>query len=639
MWIQDEPLFDAWIEREAPILWIFGGPGAGKSFLATRIISDLRQRYPQDVEHPSPIAVAYFYVKEDDQHLHDLNTILKSIAFQITFVDPVYRKHVLNIHNSNESVNSPRSTWENLFMKFFSSKSNFEHSVFVIIDGLDEAPTQARRDLLELLHSVVDRASATTRPRMQFAILGRPELRDDIKFSRREKVILVSPQKNHDDIAKYIQEGLKKVSILYRMRPPAAKKFAKQIHDSILQGADGMFLWAKLILAQIYEKERKSEILEALNNAPRELDGMIHHVFERLEKDPDVNHQDLNKVLAWVTCCRRPLLLGELDVILRLPSGEANLALRDRLKGKLASILTLARLEGYEEIVDEPTSAVTERPPNTDFLSFDDLDDSAAVGDYVDDDDDTEDDATAEKDEQVVPDARLQKEFETTQVVFGHKRIKDYIVSSNFKFSPSNPLAIGVDVNKAEIEVTTTLLSILCDGITKGFGQFDLHSYAAENFMKHLESIDISHIDDSDKQRILKLLCRLFHDKDCIRRLLKATEESDEARLSDRGYNEFFHTWIVTNRYTQVLRQWFRELATLKDNTGFEPSELEWIHKSAPSAKELLRPLALVAGHLWLFKTGPDDRAYINKSQFRVWLLNGYYVMVMPFLLCRMHYV
>lgn len=89
MWIQDEPLFDAWMERDAPVLWIFGGPGAGKSYLATRIITDLRQRYPQDVEHPSAVSVAYFYCKEDDQHLHDLNTILKSLAFQVALVDPV----------------------------------------------------------------------------------------------------------------------------------------------------------------------------------------------------------------------------------------------------------------------------------------------------------------------------------------------------------------------------------------------------------------------------------------------------------------------------------------------------------------------------------------------------------------------
>ena len=83
----------------------------------------------------------------------------------------------------------------------------------------------------------------------------------------------ISPQLNHNDIDKYIQGGLKKVVILYRMRPPAARKFSREIHDTTLQGADGMFLRAKLILAQVYETERKSEILNALDSNPRELDG------------------------------------------------------------------------------------------------------------------------------------------------------------------------------------------------------------------------------------------------------------------------------------------------------------------------------------------------------------------------------
>lgn len=623
MWIQDEPLFDAWIEQEAPILWVFGGPGAGKSFLATRVISDLKARYPQDVEHPSPIAVAYFYVKEDDQHLQDANTILKSVAYQITFVDPVYRKHVLSIHNGNESLSSARSTWENLFLKFFNAKSNFEHSVFIVVDGLDEAPSATRRSLLELLRSsIVDCASDSTRPRIQFAVLGRPELRDDIRFSRREKSINVNPSKNRDDISKYIHEGLKKVSILYRMKPAQAKKFAREIHETILRGADGMFLWAKLVLAQIQEKERRSEIMEALNNAPRELDGMIAHVFERLQRDMDVNKADLNKILAWVVCARRPLLLGEVDVVLSIPTGERNLALSERLRGKLASIFTLHRLEGYEE-ADEPTSAVTEQPPNLDFLSFNDDDDDETAAEK-DEEEEEEEDIEPEKDD-ILPDTRLLKVFETTQVVFGHKRIKDYIVQSNFHYNSANTEEIGVDVHKAEVDIILTLLEILCDDTTKDYGNFDLVSYAAENFMKHLEVIDIQSTSAEEKSKIAKLLYRVFHERKCIRALLAAAEDPDEAQSSDRGYNEFFHTWLVTSRYTKVVRSWFRECGSV---AGLEDDEMKWMGEAAKSAKVLLEPLALLAACLWLTKTGPEDLGWLNKSQYRVWLLHGYFTLV-----------
>jgi hypothetical protein len=397
-----------------------------------------------------------------------------------------------------------------------------------------------------------------------------------------------------------------------------------------------MFLWAKLMLAQVYEKERKSEILNALNNAPRELDGMIQHVFERLQVDPDVNHQDLNRTLAWVACTRRPLLLGELDVILRIPSGEANPALRDRLSGKLASIFTLSRLQGAEEdMVDEPPSAVSEQHPNVDFLSFDSEDDTSTLND------EDEDEATsatigstsADTPDDEFVDPRLLREFETTQVGFAHKRIKDYIVQSHFQFSATNPEAIGVDIEKTEIEITSTLLSILCDGITNNYNvNFNLVSYAAENFMKHLEVINIASTTDADKETIIRFLYRLFHEEDCIKAFLRATEDPDEERMSDRGYNEFFHTWLVSNRYTQLVRLWFREAADL-ESSDFTEAELEWIREAGSSAKTFLNPLARVSANFWLIKTGPDDFAYLNKSEFKVWILHAYFAMVSDILL------
>jgi predicted PilT family ATPase len=46
-WIREESLFRSWINRDIPILWIAGNPGAGKSYIASNIISFLREQYPQ----------------------------------------------------------------------------------------------------------------------------------------------------------------------------------------------------------------------------------------------------------------------------------------------------------------------------------------------------------------------------------------------------------------------------------------------------------------------------------------------------------------------------------------------------------------------------------------------------------------
>jgi predicted PilT family ATPase len=46
-WIREEKLFSSWVNKEIPILWVSGNPGTGKSYIASNIISFLREQYPQ----------------------------------------------------------------------------------------------------------------------------------------------------------------------------------------------------------------------------------------------------------------------------------------------------------------------------------------------------------------------------------------------------------------------------------------------------------------------------------------------------------------------------------------------------------------------------------------------------------------
>lgn len=52
--------------------------------------------------------------------------------------------------------------------------------------------------------------------------------------------------------------------------------------------------------------------------------------------------------------------------------------------------------------------------------------------------------------------------------------------------------------------------------------------------------------------------------------------------------------------------------------------EKAWMHDASVSVPELLKPLAMVAGKLWLAKEGWGDEAYFDKSAFQVWFLKGY---------------
>ena len=177
-WMKAEPLYRQWIHEDRPTLWILGGPGAGKSFLSSRIVSHLQEVFPQDPQRPSRVSIAYFYIKEDDQRLRSVNTILKVIALQLAANDSVFRNFAADICKSPENVGTAKRTWDRLFINFFRSRQSRDSAAFVLIDGLDELPRNEQETFLQLLYSLEQACSqeAVEKPRLYFAMVGRPEV-------------------------------------------------------------------------------------------------------------------------------------------------------------------------------------------------------------------------------------------------------------------------------------------------------------------------------------------------------------------------------------------------------------------------------------------------------------------------------
>ena len=250
-WIKQEPLFKAWVNKEAPILWILGGPGAGKSFLSSRIISDMQELNAHNPDQSARISIGYFFVKEDDERLRSSNAIFKCVALQIANHNPIYKKHVVNVCESRDRIGTAKATWQSLFLDFFGSQQDVDSRAFVVIDGLDEAPKVEREKFIELLRSLEDYRSlgSSARPSLSLVIVGRPELQESIAdiWESRTTFIEVSATKNNADIEKYIKDGMHKVRALKNKRIPLEDRenLRADILSKSKEGANGMFLWVK----------------------------------------------------------------------------------------------------------------------------------------------------------------------------------------------------------------------------------------------------------------------------------------------------------------------------------------------------------------------------------------------------------
>lgn len=129
---------------------MIGTPGFGKMYLASNIITYLRQRCPENAQHPSHATVAYFF-KDNDLKTRTLHQALCDIAFKVSQNDRMGMKHVVSCVDSREDIATLESVWQKLYVDFFINNGQLVSSAYIVLDALDEAFADYRRYLLELL--------------------------------------------------------------------------------------------------------------------------------------------------------------------------------------------------------------------------------------------------------------------------------------------------------------------------------------------------------------------------------------------------------------------------------------------------------------------------------------------------------
>lgn len=251
-WLWEEPLYETWSEGKSPVLWVFGKPGSGKSTLAallTKRLHDLCQTVPAAYGGTS---VGTFFFKDDDANLRDPNIALKTLCWQIQEQDELFRSHAAHACELSGSVSTCHTTWTNLLLEYYEGPRVQQSRTFLIIDGLDEAQTDARRAMLRLFKGLEERSKVKRTGGIQIAVFGRQTLKADLEaigHTADGRLIEVEPSKSADDLNNYIKNRLlihKVVEHMLKRKPGGtvqAKKFLHRIGRKVLEGADGVFLW------------------------------------------------------------------------------------------------------------------------------------------------------------------------------------------------------------------------------------------------------------------------------------------------------------------------------------------------------------------------------------------------------------
>jgi len=237
------------MDREEPLLWLYGPPGVGKSAIAQNLM--------EYCDTKKILAIGIFLSRANKHD--DPNRIIPSFSHQLAIAHPVYRRTIINILNNDPTILEKRipDQFEQLLDKPANVLLNDDppmspSPILFLLDGLDECHTEsAQRELIGLVASFASRCRARHLP-FACVITSRPEWQIVSAFSQLEPMAKILREEVRMDTFSAVQDVERVLqadfeNIRKKTFPPGTRWPAEEKIDKIKKAASGNMLFASIV--------------------------------------------------------------------------------------------------------------------------------------------------------------------------------------------------------------------------------------------------------------------------------------------------------------------------------------------------------------------------------------------------------
>ncbi|KAJ2991441.1 hypothetical protein NUW58_g2512 [Xylaria curta] len=311
MWIFQEPAYKRWLdcalrEPELPggfganVLWIHGNPGAGKTFLASSILDNLQSQ--NSLGHSNSRDVYYYFFEHQSNTYRTACSAYRSILAQILSKNrnsPEILDKFSFIMNDVEQNASQRIASEVTLVDLFqmSLKSNS----ILVLDGIEEC--EDNEQFLSCLLSAWKFASP------YILLLSRVHVARLRRCVPCENQLGLPKSKLSEDIYIY---GNNQIRCLFNegFLPMHAEQQESDMLNRLVSGADGMFLWARLmihILRSPYMDTSQRLHMFSEINTPEDLESMYSRIVNLILQSPEIAGTIASLVLTRLAYAPAPI--------------------------------------------------------------------------------------------------------------------------------------------------------------------------------------------------------------------------------------------------------------------------------------------------------------------------------------------
>ena len=282
--------FLRWLERGNDIYWVSGKPGSGKSTLMRFILEDPRTRKALQVWYEGRVIVLpfFFYQLATRRLQKSLGGFERALMVQILRIYPAYSEQMMSTltgPEANMTFDVAVASTEQNSIQWHIRKAlellttEWKIHCCLFVDALDECEEGSQHDLMVFLKDLAGfegvKVCASSRPEAEFTYaLGRfPQLR------------LQDLTKN--DIKIIVSDTIKLHSSERELGPLSASEM-DSLQDTLLDKANGVFLWVHLALKSLHEGMIYDDSFEQLKIRleilPEKLEELFKHILERIPK-------------------------------------------------------------------------------------------------------------------------------------------------------------------------------------------------------------------------------------------------------------------------------------------------------------------------------------------------------------------
>jgi hypothetical protein len=297
---------DHWMDDvDAPnVLWI--GPGAGKSAIASSLVSKLTVR--------GRLGSSFFF-RRGDFTLSNPGALWRTVAYDLSQFDPTFAEHLVEV--LKERRIDPEWPDIGLHFKFLVEESlmkiynnSSSHLIpIIVIDALDECDSDSSPAQRKALLDTLTQWSYLPR-KFKLIVTSRNERVSESFRAISEQIVLLTGDNVNDDANKDIRWFFeKRLAVLGGSSCPEWP--GKQVFDALTKRAAGLFIWAETVVRFVEQGLPDEQLKDVLSGDLGEGDNITRLYCQVLELSfQEVKGHTLEVtrlVIAFIALAKVPL--------------------------------------------------------------------------------------------------------------------------------------------------------------------------------------------------------------------------------------------------------------------------------------------------------------------------------------------